>query len=346
MFSLNSDFHIDVLRIAVSVYNHAFMNGFRPHAIRNIVYAFLGTYVSTVISYVGNDAALVYEITEKNARGTLKEYLKSVATYNSGDKQLEKFTDVDESGRRRLIKNNRTRLLEVDKDLEDKIRHAFTGERYGATMMKMGFRVREWNDDYYRVVDVGRRVGSGVGSYGVDRFYVLLNGNNERDEGSAIILDVKYEPYGAVSKVLSPNDAAWYKVMFPHPAARAVIAQRFLTSFTDPFTGWVMIDGRAFVVRQRSPWKSAPDLNALIDKEDFTVFTEQIAIATATSHVRGSVSKSPAQFKHMLSAALDEYRHRHNWMKAITRLAMNYHEQVLLDFECFKRYVAEKYPPQ
>ena len=338
-----ADFHIDVLRIAVSVYNHATMNGFNPNAIKNIVYAFLGTYVTKVFSYVGNDIALVSEITPKTAEGTLQEFLVQVDKVNSRYKQLDKYTVIDKSsGERRLLKNdNRTRLLSVDYSLEDQIKRAFTASQYGATMMKVGYRVREWNDDYYRVMDVARRIGSGIGSYGVDRYYVLLHGNDGKD--GAVILDVKYEPWGAVSKVLSPTDAAWYDVMFPHEAARAVSAQRALTSFTDPFTGWVMIDGRAFVVRQRSPWKASPDLDALTDKEDFTVFAEQVAIATATSHVRGSVSKSPAQFKHVLFVALEEYRHRKAWRKAVTRLAMNYHDQVLLDYDCFRKYVKENF---
>lgn len=339
-----TDFHIDVIRIAVSVYNHAYMNGFSPHAIKNIVYAFLGTYVAKVFSYVGNDIALVSEITPKTAQGTLQDFLKLVDHDNSKYKQLDKYTTVDpNTGQRRLVKSDATRLQAVEPNLEDRIRQAFTSEHYGATMMKVGFRVREWNDEYYRVIDVARRVGSGVGSFGVDRFYVLLNGNDGKEGGSAIILDVKYEPWGAVSKILSASDAAWYKVMFPHEAARAVAAQRALTSFTDPFTGWVMIDGRAFVVRQRSPWKASLDLDGLTDKENFTVFAEQVAIATATSHVRGSVSKSPAQFKHVLYVALEEYRHRKAWRKAVTQLAMNYHEQVLLDYRCFKQYVEENF---
>ncbi|GKY99163.1 hypothetical protein MPSEU_000871800 [Mayamaea pseudoterrestris] len=338
------DFHIDVIRIAVSIYNHAYTNGFKPNAIKNIVYAFLGTYVAKVFSYVGNDVALVSEITPKTSQGSLRDFLKHVESVNSQYKQLDKYTEMNNSTmERRLVKKEAMKLEKIDSDLEERIKQTFTSDQYGATMQKMGFRVREWDDDYYKVVDVARRVGSGVGSYGVDRYYVLMNGTDGTPGGSAVILDVKFEPWGAVSRVLSKADAAWYDVMFPHAAARAVKAQRALTSFTDPFTGWVVIDDRAFVVRQRSPWKASPDLDAITDKEDFTMFAEQVAIATATSHVRGSVSKSPAQFKHVLYAALEEYRHRKAWRKAITQLAMNYHDQVMLDYKCFKKYVKENF---
>jgi hypothetical protein len=81
----------------------------------------------------------------------------------------------------------------------------------------------------------------------------------------------------------------------------------------------------------------------LRDADDFTQFMEQVAVATATSHTRGTLSKSPGQFKHMLTAAMQEYRHRKAWRKAVTNLAHNYHNQVLLDFECFKEYVKQHY---
>ena len=75
------------------------------------------------------------------------------------------------------------------------------------------------------------------------------------------IIDDKFEPRPAVSNVLSRFDAAWYaaQVATPNEAARAVHAQRQLTSYTDPFTGWIEIDGAPYVVRQRSPWKARFD---------------------------------------------------------------------------------------
>ena len=81
----------------------------------------------------------------------------------------------------------------------------------------------------------------------MQRFYVLLageeakrgahnasgEGESERFMGS-VILDVKFEPRPAVSNVLSRFDAAWYaaQVATPNEAARAVHAQRQLTSYT------------------------------------------------------------------------------------------------------------------
>lgn len=304
------DFQLDVLRIAVSVCGHAYANGLSEQDIRNTLKAFTDVYVETLVNYVGGDRELLFELTPETAYGSLKGFLSDVQNRKSSSKQMEKFTELDEHGNRRFIKGEdvddgdavSTRLVEVDSEIEKQIRRQFTRLQYGATMMKMGWHVRSWDDDYFTVLDVAARVGTGVGSYGVDRYYVLLkgedgllagDGSNGFDDldGTAVILDVKYEPTPALQAVLTDDQRAWYDVLFANDAQRAVEAQRRLTSYVDPFTGWIVLDGKAFVVRQRSPWKASPDLGLLTDPDDFIDFMEQVAIATATSHARGTVSK-------------------------------------------------------
>ena len=84
--------------------------------------------------------------------------------------------------------------------------------------------------------------------------------------------------------VLGSEDAGWYHGLFANEAMRAVEAQRRLTSYTDPFTGWVQVDGSAFVVRQRSPYKESLDLKQLATYADFAEYVEQIA-AYVASHL-------------------------------------------------------------
>jgi hypothetical protein len=181
----------------------------------------------------------------------------------------------------------------------------------------------------------------------------------EDREGTAVILDVKFQPKSAVSRVLNGEDAAWYARMFQNEAARVVEAQRRLTSYTDPFTGWITLKNldptdmnttfgqyQPFTVRQRSPWKDSPDLDELTDPKDFYEFVSQIAASTATSHVRGSVAKPPGDFKHVIATVLGPKHKRKEWGQVVTKSARAYREQVLLDFQCFQEYVRDTYGPQ
>lgn len=222
-----------------------------------------------------------------------------------------------------------------------------TEDRYGATMMKMGFKVRGWDDDFFTVLDVARRVGSGVGSFGVQRLYVLLKGtdtsieNYDDEDGGAVILDVKFEPKSAPSRILTHDQAAWYDELFHNEADRVKKGQHRLTSYTDPYIGYIEIDGNPYNVRQRSPYKASFDMDQLTDFREFIEFIEQISVATATAHSRGTVAESPGQFKHVITLLLGGGRDRSRWSQLVANIALSYREQVNLDFNCFKEYTAE-----
>jgi len=359
------DFQVDILRIATSVCSHAHTNNLTETETDQALNAFTDTYVNTLVNYVGGDKEQLFEVTPETSTGVLKDFLHDLSTsYENYENQMEKFTTNN-----RFNHDEHTRLLHLNNSkLEQNIRDQFTIDKYGATMEHIGWHVKRWSE-FFHVVDIARRYGSGVGSYGVDRFYILLEGRDDwsvtekkkkkkhkkhhKDENNtntttrkpqSVILDVKYEPNPAVEAVLSADDISWYRTIFPNPAARAIYAQRHLTSYTDPFTGWIVLDGRYFVVRQRSPWKANPDLDKLTSVRDFVDFMEDVAQITATSHARGTVGKSPAQFKHVISSVLGRHwRERQVWGEAVNEVARDYRHQVLLDYECFRDYVKSTY---
>lgn len=92
------DFHIDILRIAVSICNHGFTNGLSVEEISEALEAFTFKYVKTAIGYVGGDAALLYELTSDTSTGALRDFLEDVEKKKSKDKQLEKFTEAGKNG--------------------------------------------------------------------------------------------------------------------------------------------------------------------------------------------------------------------------------------------------------
>jgi uncharacterized protein (DUF2252 family) len=287
---------------------------------------------------VGGDKELEYELTPSTSVGALRDFLSEVAGHDYDSKSSKKFTKLGSDGELRFRRDDKTRLVSVDKEMENKIRAEFTSTRYGASMMKMGWCVPGWDDNEFTVLDVASRVGSGIGSFGVDRFYVLLKGN---EASKPVILDVKYEPTSAVMEILqtmAPETKAWYDNLFNHEADRSAQGQRRLTSYTDPYVGFLIIDNKPFTVRERSPYKESFDLDTLKNQREFNEFIEQVAIATATAHTRGTVSKSPGQFKHAIKLLLAGQHKRDRWSKLVTKIAMEYSNQVQLDFECFVKY--------
>jgi len=353
------DFRIDVWRVAISIYNHALTSGLGSAKAEAAVLTFADSYVGAVIGYVGNERAITHEVTSKTAPNVLAAFLRKVEAKASSKKMLDKFTEVvdvlDEdgstavalvardatSGDRRLVKNGKTRLEAVSPQIHNQIVQAFGSRGYGATLQKVGWHVNVWSDEYFKVLDVAQRVGSGVGSFGVGRYYVLLAGDEAN--GGGVILDVKYEPEPAVAPVLSADDKAWYENLFQHDAMRVVEGQRALSAFVDPFTGWVELNGVPHAVRERSAWKAEMKLASLRSYAEFAEFVTAVATVTATSHVRGSVGKSPGSFKEVIAAALGPAYARMTWGVAVAKVAAQYREQVLLDFECFADFVKTNY---
>lgn len=103
---------------------------------------FTFTYAKTAIDYVGGDTALLYELTGDTSTGVLRDFLNDIRKNKSRDKQLEKFTETDKNGVRRFILSEDSRLEKVPKELENEIRAQISSTNYGASMMKMGWRVR------------------------------------------------------------------------------------------------------------------------------------------------------------------------------------------------------------
>ena len=358
------DFQVDVWRVAVSIYNHALTNGLTEAKAESAVETFCEAYVEVVKGYVGNEDAELFEVkastTPKDT--ALHKFLKKMQTKDE-DKAVIKFTQRTEDGLK-FVKSKDTSLEELPEDIEAKIREGFSKEGYPATLPKVAWHALEYSPASFEVLDVARRVGSGIGSFGVDRFYVLLAGEErpaaadddaydvpsddraaEEDKHlrRAVILDVKEEPSPAVRDAFEATssktgDAAWFDHLFKNQAARAVKAQRAITSLTDPYAGWAKIDERDFVVRERSPYKASFDLDELDTYQDFAEYVEQIAAATATSHVRASVGRAPAHFKEVIDAALGTSYARMTWADSVARVAKEYREQVLLDYECFFAY--------
>ena len=335
------DFQMDIWRLAVSIYNHALSNDLGEAKAEAAVLTFTNTYVRTIMDYVNNDRAETFEINQDTSKGKLTKFLSDVDSKRAQHLQIKRYTEVGKGGQRRFIKDKDTNLEPVTDEEEKSIRDAFTRLRYGATMQKVGWRVKKWKDADFAVLDVARRVESGVGSYGVQRYYVLLAGDDALlEESGGVILDVKQQPTPSVRRVLDEDDLAWYQTMFnDNEAMRVVEAQRQLTSYTDPYVGWVELNNSAFAVRQRSPWKASMDLGVLNTYAEFAQFVTQIAVITATSHTRGSVGKAPGTFKEVIHAALGPQYARATWGVSVSMVAAAYRKQVQEDFECFREYV-------
>ena len=341
-----ADFHLDIHRIATSIYDHAITNGFKNDDAESAVKSFCKAYVKTLQGYIGNEDELLFELTESNAKGKLKDFLKDVAKKNSKEEQLRKFTNVTKDGQRHFVMNNETRLLPMRDDIRQQILETWTATGYGHTLEKVGWHAQEWDPEYFHIIDFAQRIGSGDGSYGVPRYYLLINGTDKYKNSSLnnVILDVKYEPPAAARATLNAEDLAWYDSLWENEGARVNQAQRRLTAYTDPWLGWIMLKNGVHLVKERSAWKDDIKIEKLDDYDDFEEYVQQVGLVIATAHARGSFADAPAQFKTVVTDVLEDKDTIKEWAGDVAGTASQYREQVLLDYECFKVWVDANYP--
>ena len=141
------DFQMDVWRLAVSIYDHAITNDYSAAEAIGAVVAFTEAYVATLEGYVGNEKALLFEMTAEHASGPLREFLEATASRNSAAEQLRVFTRVGSSGEREFIKNDSTKLAEVDPSVREEILSGWTAAGYGATLNKIGWHEIEFSPE-------------------------------------------------------------------------------------------------------------------------------------------------------------------------------------------------------
>lgn len=142
-----------------------------------------------------------------------------------------------------------------------------------------------------RIKGVSRRLGAGVSSYPVDRFYVLVEGPSEAVEDD-VLLELK-QVFDAVP---TPGLVRYPSQPYSSNAERVVAFQRQLQSFDDddPWLGWALAGADAYRIRWRTGYQRGVRVVGLATEmaegdvlpEDFVALAEAAGRMLAGSHGR------------------------------------------------------------
>ncbi|KAL3935613.1 MAG: hypothetical protein SGBAC_008895, partial [Bacillariaceae sp.] len=359
------DFHVDVLRLMTSAWvKGKVAYGLSDDAIKeDLLPQFPKAYIDIILKFHDTpNLILAYKSDDRQTMGKVQDLIKDVKSKASVDKQIERFTDIKKKKEIYGIEflkgtveepDDDTKLAPVSPSQDRDIRGVIDALNYGATMSHVGWKQPTWVDDdhFYTVVDVAQRI-SGTASYGVDRYYVLVQ---DSDTDEFIILDMKQQTTPSIHSVLEDDELAWYDTMFPNEAMRTITAERQMTSFFDPFLGYVHLEDSKgkmipYSIRRRSAWKKKPKfLEKHLDAKTFGEILVQCAQVTAAAHVRGSVAKAPGDFKTVIHAIFydDDRTVREKkletWTTSLIEAAESLVGQLELDYESFQKYVSDKF---
>lgn len=240
----------DVRRMAVSIVLAARELGFSKSDQGTLVDQFVDSYLNKLSDFKGTNDELSYRLKAGDLSNVAKDVVQKVGTKSRAD-LLAKYTTVS-GGVRRL--NSDATLISVPPSTSGAITNAMSG--YIASISAS----KRQPTSFYAVKDVRQRMGSGVGSLGRARYWVLIEGATT-GKGDDVILEMKEMGPSAVA--LANPGGLPSSAYGDHEGTRVAISNKAGLTNTDPLVGSASISGKPFFVKEKSPFQQDFDYTAL-----------------------------------------------------------------------------------
>ncbi len=332
--SIVADYQFDLWRMAISILLDCRENGvFGEVAEKKALKTFAESYLKEIISYKPGEADEEVHYTRKTSKKLLKRFLKKVEKKKSRLKMLNKWT-VAENGERKFDLAN-DRLAALGNDEFETISEAFTNYQSSINF--------EFGDapTHFQIKDISRRVKSGTGSLGSDRYYILIEGDTDAHDDD-VILDVKEQGKPPLYRHMNKSEKEEYDRLYPHEGERHAIATFALAEHPDKYLGWLSLGEKEFSVKERSPYKSDFPTQKLDTAEALCFMAEIWGTILACRHKRasfilnGEAHEMPKKMKELTKGQEKDF------CKFVSSVAIQYAQRVNQDYDYFLEAVALK----
>ena len=201
---------------------------------------------------------------------------------------------------------------------------ATAAERDAVTALMQKWSATQLNPQFYTVLDVARRI-AGVGSLGVERYMLLVEGKGSPDRN--YLLDLKAETDSSLQPYLTGEQPHW-----SNQAERAVTIQRWVQGIPPALLAPVELGGKYYALRELQPIEDKVNLALLRGKyhrleQLVTVIAQLVAWGQLRSAGRQNTADAPA----LMSFA----RASSDWRAELLSYARSYAAQVNADYQEF-----------
>ncbi len=329
--ALIADYQYDLWRMAISILLMARENdNLDAKRMDKLPARFARAYLSALADCEPEDREREIHFTRDTTRGKLADFLEKVEHKKNRRKLLEKWT-LNHEGQRRFDLAS-AKLSEVTPERREAIVRALAGE-YRRTLA----RLPENPDQHLAVLDVAERLNAGTGSLGLNRYYVLIEGDPTTRQDDCI-LDIKQQTPPTPYHFLGPAERQAFDARHPHPAAAHAEAFHALAEHPDPYLGWLCLDDACYSVRERSPFKADFPTEKLDKYKHYQSLVKQWGRILATEHRRAAARlySEPCQFERTV-ARLCEGRGK-ILARLVAEVAVQYAERVRRDWQIFDQH--------
>lgn len=314
----------DVRRMAVSILLAAKENGLSSTDRQQLVRDFIDTYLNKNSEFKGTSDELTYRLTTANTTEVVKDTIQALAG-KSRSSFLAKYTAITNSARKF---QNLTDLVVVPSATYTAINSAMSSYITSIPTTK------RYSNSYYAVKDIRQKLGSGVGSLGKMRYFVLVQGATTSTSDD-VILEMKQQSSSTVA-IAAPNlmPTSAYN---SNQAYRMVRSAKAMSSNTDRLYGYTVVNSTAYSLREKSPFQEDFDYTLLTSYGKFKTAVEYMGKVLARAHSMSDQDYDATLITYSIDKQItDVVTSRSSFKDEIVNFSVDYATQVEYDWQSLK----------
>jgi uncharacterized protein (DUF2252 family) len=307
----------DIIRMSVSIAMYLEEQGLDEQIQQQAITSYIKQYIKQLERFQKKkDDPMTLIFTKENTKGPIKRVLKKLEK-RQHTHLVEEITVFNDEGERTFAWNDE--IQPISKNLFEQIVKLFP---------------------HYVVKDIAVKYGTGTASIGLERYYLLVDGQHDASGYENLVLEMK-EVRTAIPAYFFPyNELFWES--YAHQGARVVGTQRAMHHLEDPHLAYVTLNGKEYYIRERSPYKRKVKPKNYQSVEEYIMTTGIMGKITAKIHARADIDYSEVFTYHSEDEILRKiHKGEKLFVEKIVLQAMNYKEIVLTDYELFCEWINE-----
>ena len=313
----------DLRRLAASMVLAGRENGLADSDIRVAIDTLVGAYADKMTGFKGSSAELSFQLDLSNTTGAVDDTIvKADGKTRSG--LLSKYTQLSGSAR---IFQTLSNLVPVPAAMYSNISGAMSAYVNSIAPSK------RYAASYYSVKDIRQKLGSGVGSLGRLRYYVLVQGASSSTSDD-VILEMKQETTSVVALVNNGQLPAWaYDYSEGGRVAKTAKAQQINA---DVLTGYTAVAGKPYYVHEKSPYQEDFEYTLLSTAGKLNTAAAYLGHALASAHAISDQDYDATIVTYSIDKQVSDAITSKSGLKIeIANFAFDYAAQVQLDWQAF-----------
>ncbi len=318
----------DVLRMVVSIRLMSNQHGYTEDDTEEFVESFLNDYIGQLQRFhSGEEDPVHLQFTKANTTGPIQSVLHNLE---------EEWTSTEAESSASQFDSIQTAINDdnlVDLSHQEKEEFLRIWEDYIESIPSNIKR----QPQFYAVKDVMKKAGAGIGSTGLERYYIMIAGEGNGN----IILEAK-EARTPIPAYFFPYDETFWKDN-QHQGRRVVHTQQAMHHKADPYLGYLTFNGHDFYVRERSLFTNELRDDDLQEFDSMVDTVKTMAKITAKIHARADVDIEDGLMDHHSEEAIlhEIESNRTQFIQQLMVWSAYYQSVVEADFHLFNEWISE-----